>query len=100
MVVLWDCQHYTFFLEHFHKVRTKDFSSFPYCVLLALSLNTTNENPSTDKLSRAINYQDLVIKMDNYELFHSQSSQGSLHSRRSHSQGTGGDLRKEERLIN
>ena len=28
--------------------------------------------------------------MDNYELFHSQSSQGSRHSRRSHSQGTGG----------
>ena len=32
-------------------------SRFPYCVLLALSWNTTtNENPSTDKLSRAINY--------------------------------------------
>ena len=30
-------------------------SRFPYCVLLALSWNT-NENPSTDKLSRAINY--------------------------------------------
>ena len=30
-------------------------SRFPCCVLLALSLNT-NENPSTDKLSRAINY--------------------------------------------
>ena len=29
-------------------------SRFPYCVLLALSWNT-NENPSTDKLSRAIN---------------------------------------------
>ena len=29
----------------------------PCCVLLALSWNTTNENPSTDKLSRAINYQ-------------------------------------------
>ena len=31
-------------------------SKFPCCVLLALSWNTTNENPSTDKLSRAINY--------------------------------------------
>ena len=30
-------------------------SRFPCCVLLALSWNTTNENPSTDKLSRAIN---------------------------------------------
>ena len=30
-------------------------SRFPCCVLLALSWNT-NENPSTDKLSRAINY--------------------------------------------
>ena len=40
-------------------------SRFPCCLLLALSWNTnenqakrqkTNENPSTDKLSRAINY--------------------------------------------
>ena len=31
-------------------------SRFPCCVLLILSWNTTNENPSTDKLSRAINY--------------------------------------------
>ena len=30
-------------------------SRSPCCVLLALSWNTTNENPSTDKLSRAIN---------------------------------------------
>ena len=30
-------------------------SRLPCCVLLALSWNT-NENPSTDKLSRAINY--------------------------------------------
>ena len=30
-------------------------SRFPCCVLLALSRNT-NENPSTDKLSRAIMY--------------------------------------------
>ena len=29
-------------------------SRFPCCVLLALSWNT-NENPSTDKLSRAVN---------------------------------------------
>ena len=29
-------------------------SRSPCCVLLALSWNTTNENPSTDKLSRAI----------------------------------------------
>ena len=35
-----------------------DYSRFPCCVLLALSWNTTNENPSTDKLSRAINYID------------------------------------------
>ena len=36
---------------------SRDFisSRFPCCVLLALSWNT-NENPSTDKLSRAINY--------------------------------------------
>ena len=33
---------------------------------------------------------DSVKKIDAYELFHSQSSQGSLHSHRSHSQGTGG----------
>ena len=34
-------------------------SRFPCCVLLVLSWNTneTNENPSTDKLSRAINWQ-------------------------------------------
>ena len=31
-------------------------SRFPSCVLLALSWNTINENPSTDKLSWAINY--------------------------------------------
>ena len=31
------------------------YSRSPSCVLLALSWNTTNENPSTDKLSRAIN---------------------------------------------
>ena len=32
-------------------------SRFPYCVLLDLSWNTTtNKNPCTDKLSRAINY--------------------------------------------
>ena len=31
------------------------YSRFPCCVLLALSWNTTNENPSTDKLSKAIN---------------------------------------------
>ena len=31
-------------------------SRFPCCGLLALSWNTTNENPSTDTLSRAINY--------------------------------------------
>ena len=31
-------------------------SRFPCCVLLALLWNTTNEDPSTDKLSRAINY--------------------------------------------
>ena len=30
-------------------------SRSPCCVLLALPWNTTNENPSTDKLSRAIN---------------------------------------------
>ena len=30
-------------------------SRFPCCVLLALSWNTTSKNPSTDKLSRAIN---------------------------------------------
>ena len=36
-----------------------DYSRFPCCVLLALSWNTTNENPSTDKLSRTINYIDL-----------------------------------------
>ena len=30
-------------------------SRFPCCVLLALSWNTTNENPRPDKLSRAIN---------------------------------------------
>ena len=30
-------------------------SRFPSCVLLALSWNTTNENPSADKLSRALN---------------------------------------------
>ena len=30
-------------------------SRFPCCVLLALSGNTTNENPSIDKLSRAFN---------------------------------------------
>ena len=33
-----------------------DCSRFPCCVLLASSWNTTNEKPSTDKLSRAINY--------------------------------------------
>ena len=38
------------------KVGTIAISRFPCCVLLALSWNTTNENPSTDKLSRAINY--------------------------------------------
>ena len=34
-----------------------NYSRSPCCVLLALSWNTTttNENPSTDKLSRAIN---------------------------------------------
>ena len=32
-------------------------SRSPCCVLLALPWNTTNENPSTDKLSRAINYK-------------------------------------------
>ena len=42
-------------------------SRSPCCVLLALPWNTTNENPSTDKLSRAINYQ-----------FCSSSTQGSL----------------------
>ena len=31
---------------------------FPCCVLLALSWNTTNENPSTDKLSRAYGYSN------------------------------------------
>ena len=35
-------------------------SRFPCCVLLALSQNT-NENPSTDRLSRAINYQKAQI---------------------------------------
>ena len=34
---------------------TIESSRSPCCVLLALSWNTTNENPSTDKLSRAIN---------------------------------------------
>ena len=39
-------------------------SRFPWCVLLALSWNTTNENPSTDKLSRAINYSfGLLVSM-------------------------------------
>ena len=32
-------------------------SRFPCCVLLALSWNTTNENPSTDKLSKAITFR-------------------------------------------
>ena len=31
-------------------------SRFPCCVLLALSWNTTNENPNADKSSRVINY--------------------------------------------
>ena len=31
-------------------------SRFPCCILLALSWNKTNKNPSRDKLSRAINY--------------------------------------------
>ena len=31
------------------------YSRFPCCVLLVLSWNTTNENPSAEKLSRAIN---------------------------------------------
>ena len=35
-------------------------SRFPICVLLALSWNT-NENPSTDKLSRAINYLFITL---------------------------------------
>ena len=30
-------------------------SRFPCCVLLALSWNTANKNPNTDKLSKAIN---------------------------------------------
>ena len=40
--------------------KKKGGSIFPWCVLmsclLVMSWNTTNENPSTDKLSRAINY--------------------------------------------
>ena len=36
-------------------------SRSPCCVLLALSWNTTNENPSTDRLSRAINYHHLGL---------------------------------------
>ena len=39
-------------------------SRFPCCVLLALSWNT-NENPSTDKLSRAINLGRLTMKYIN-----------------------------------
>ena len=35
---------------------TEPQSRFPCCVLLALSWNTTNGNPSTEKLSLAINY--------------------------------------------
>ena len=35
-------------------------SRYPCCVLLALSWNTTNEYPSTNKLSRAINYTNLA----------------------------------------
>ena len=41
------------FMIIFHRVPLES-SRFPCCVLLALSWNTTNENPSTDKLSRAI----------------------------------------------
>ena len=49
------------FREVYSKCHIKPFSTrpcvirFPCCVLLALSWNTTNENPSTYKLSRAIN---------------------------------------------
>ena len=41
-------------------------SRFPCCVLLVLSW-ATNENPSTDKLSRAINYNSsTVTKIDDF----------------------------------
>ena len=39
-------------------------SRFTCCVLLALSWNTTNENPSTVKLCRAINYVACHVKTD------------------------------------
>ena len=38
-------------------------SRFPCCVLLVLSWDT-NENPSTDKLSRAINYITTIIRIN------------------------------------
>ena len=38
-------------------------SRSPCCVLLALSWNTTNENPSTDKLSGAINKVQPVLRI-------------------------------------
>ena len=43
------------------------FCRFPCCVLLALSWNRTYENPSTDKLSRTINYNSsTVTKIDDF----------------------------------
>ena len=40
-------------------------SRSPCCVLLALSWNTTNENPSTDNLIRAINYSQASVDPKN-----------------------------------
>ena len=56
--------HFNSFVQGFvYELGKPNTSRSPCCVLLGLSWKTTNENPSTDKLSRAINYKPKVFSM-------------------------------------